>query len=396
MLRRLGRWSCSDGFCGAGNVLVGCRLAHSRHVEHLHGVEQTAREPHPEEATALAAKTDLLVAGVAVDEYARVMVENEASKLCEASPWAADKRAAEILRLAPVQAADGVPRKSQARDMAFAKLQLRILAAEEAVQAAKLHSEMPPDKQAIMLVLDGRAQVTDRTGADCAMEDGHGVAARRNAGSGPALCARATMGTCANSLWRRTRSTRFAASTEEPEPDRTVRSNTPCTGSLSKQGATRTWSAMSLSDWVRNNNEVSLVMRCAILDVVSWFPGVLQQLWMDVSVRCPHAERCSESASKPGVAAVAGEAEKTKRYGTAVRSLVFETFGRLGGEGTKLLRDLVATAAANGQCSPHAVGRWRTQLERVLLTAQADTYLRALGYRVAERPAAVPPLLPAE
>ena len=95
----------------------------------------------------------------------------------------------------------------------------------------------------------------------------------------------------------------------------------------------------------------------------SW---VLQQLWIDVSMRCPHAERYNESASKPWVSAVAGEAGKTKRYVTAVRALVFETYGRLG-EGTKLLRDLVTTAAANGHCSPHAVGRWRTQLERVLL-----------------------------
>ena len=125
-------------------------------------------------------------------------------------------------------------------------------------------------------------------------------------------------------------------------------------------------------------------------------PGVLQQIWIDVSVRCPHAERYNESASKPGVAAAAGEAEKTKRCGTAVRSLVFETCGRLGSEGTMLLSNLVTTAAANGQCSPHAVGRWRTQLERVLLSAQADTYLRALGSRVAERPAAEPPLLLAE
>ena len=31
-----------------------------------------------------------------------------------------------------------------------------------------------------------------------------------------------------------------------------------------------------------------------------WFPGVLQQLWIDVSVRCPHAERNTDSASKPG------------------------------------------------------------------------------------------------
>ena len=90
-----------------------------------------------------------------------------------------------------------------------------------------------------------------------------------------------------------------------------------------------------------------------------------------------------------------GETEKTKRYGTAVRPLVFETCGRLGGEGTKLLRDLVTTAA-NGQCSPRAVGRWRILLERVLLTAQADTYLRALGSRAAERPAAEHPLRLAE
>ena len=128
-----------------------------------------------------------------------------------------------------------------------------------------------------------------------------------------------------------------------------------------------------------------------------WSSGSLaSQLWIDVSVRCPHAERYNECASKPGVATVAGEAEKTKRNGMAVRALVFDTCGRLGGEGTKLLRDLVTTAAANGQCSPHAVGRWRTQLERVLLTAQAGTYLRALGSRVAQRPAAEPPLLLAE
>ena len=104
-----------------------------------------------------------------------------------------------------------------------------------------------------------------------------------------------------------------------------------------------------LYDWVENNGEAAPTMRCAISDVVSWIPGVLQQLWRDVSVRCPHAERHNESAPKPGVAAVAGEAEKTKRCSTSVRSLVFETYGSLGGEGTKLLRDLSATAATNGQ-----------------------------------------------
>ena len=43
-------------------------------------------EPHPEVATALAAKTDLLLSGVPVDEHVRETIENEASKLCEAEP----------------------------------------------------------------------------------------------------------------------------------------------------------------------------------------------------------------------------------------------------------------------------------------------------------------------
>ena len=88
------------------------------------------------------------------------------------------------------------------------------------------------------------------------------------------------------------------------------------------------------------------------------------------------------SASKPGVAAGSGERGKTKRCGVAVGTLVFETHGRLGGEGTKLLRELATTAAANVHCSLQAAVRLRTHLERLLLSAQADTYLRALGSRV--------------
>ena len=113
------------------------------------------REPHPEEATALAAKADLPATGVAVDEYARVVVENDAGKVYEGSPWPAGKRAAGIVLPAPVQAADSVPWKSLGRDMAFAKLQSSILSAAEAVQAAKLHSETLPEQQAIMLSAGG-------------------------------------------------------------------------------------------------------------------------------------------------------------------------------------------------------------------------------------------------
>ena len=133
-----------------------------------------------------------------------------------------------------------------------------------------------------------------------------------------------------------------------------------------------------LYGWVRKNNEAAPNMRCAILDVVSWFPCVLQQLWIDVSVRCPHAEHYNESASKRGVAAVAGEAEKTGRYGMAVRALVFERLMEdCAARAPSCCVNLVTTAAENGQCSPHAVGRWRTHLERVLLTAQANIFSSA-------------------
>ena len=89
---------CSVGFCGAHNVLAGRRLAQGRHAEHLRRAAQTALA-HPEANTALSAKADLLTA---VDEDCRVQFENDASKVCETSPWAADKQVAEVIRSALV------------------------------------------------------------------------------------------------------------------------------------------------------------------------------------------------------------------------------------------------------------------------------------------------------
>ena len=70
----------------------------------------------------------------------------DARLVYETSPWAADKEVAEVIRPAPVQVADNV-----ARDMAYAKLQSRILAAAEAAQAAKRHHALPPEQQAVVL-----------------------------------------------------------------------------------------------------------------------------------------------------------------------------------------------------------------------------------------------------
>ena len=85
-------------------------------------LNRPVHEPHPEVAVALAVRTDLLSSGVAFDERAKVAIENEASKLCEAGPWVMDMRVAESVRPAYVQILDRIPPKSLARDMASAKL----------------------------------------------------------------------------------------------------------------------------------------------------------------------------------------------------------------------------------------------------------------------------------
>ena len=228
------------------------------------------------------------------------------------------------------------------------------------------------------------------------MEDGNGAATRRNTRCRPraprVLCGKEMMETCVSNRWLSTLSTLSAANIGVPGQDRIAQSNAPCAGPSSRQGgyADVERHVPELYDWVRNDNDAAPKVRSAIFDVVSWFPGVpaaaLDRRQRAMPARRTLQLKCVETRDDSG----------SRGYGTAVRAFVFETYGRLGGEGTKQLRDLVTTAAANGQCSPHAVGRWRTQLERVVLTAHADTYLRALGPRAAERPAAEHPLRLAE
>ena len=141
-------------------------------------------EAHPEVAGALAAKTDLLLSGSLL-----MRIENEAGKLYEASPWAADKRATEIVGPAPVQTADRVPPESLARDMAFASSNRGYCRLRRRVQAAKLHSGHHAQRRRAWHwhKPDGHAQVTDRTATECAMEDGHGVTTWRHAGCRTAI-----------------------------------------------------------------------------------------------------------------------------------------------------------------------------------------------------------------
>ena len=92
--------------------------------------------------------------------------------------------------------------------------------------------------------------------------------------------------------------------------------------------------------------------RVARLDVVASWPGQTTAWWLDVSVRCPTAERYA--AEKPAAAdsSTKGEAEKALRYGQAVRPIVFESMGRLGFRSQRTLHEFASAAEQAG--SHHA------------------------------------------
>ena len=106
----------------------------------------------------------------------------------------------------------------------------------------------------------------------------------------PVLCARAPMAKRATNSWKWTRAILSAASTGE-RPHCTV---------LCAQGRLITQAGRNADMegyvpeeqyWAKTNLDEASVARCAVVGSVSSFPGVLQQLWMDASVRCPHAQR---------------------------------------------------------------------------------------------------------
>ena len=71
--------------------------------------------------------------GTAVDRRARVQIECQAKKAQEASPWNENKDVGDVVRPAPVQTGDRVPLESVAAEVAFSKLQSRILSVAETV-----------------------------------------------------------------------------------------------------------------------------------------------------------------------------------------------------------------------------------------------------------------------
>ena len=125
------------------------------------------------------------------------------------------------------------------------------------------------------------------------------------------------------------------------------------------------------------------VMRDAILDVVYHTPGAVVQRMIDVTVRCPHAQRYGNASGVVTVAAGAGEKDKQDRYGDQVMALAFKSYGRLGFKGVENLWTIAGDSAllSNGRRSfSWYYNHLRFLLERSLAYEIADNVLLSLGH----------------
>ena len=210
-------------------------------------------------------------------------------------------------------------------------------------------------------VLDGHAQVTDGTGTECAMQDGHGVTAWRYAGRWPALyvCAlrKGNDGDMCEQSLAAHPFHKFCCKYggARNRPHRAVQSTLRRLIEQVEGYADMERHVPELYDQAKNKDEAAPVMRCAILDVVSWFPGVQLD-------RRQRAMPACRTLQRKCVATMFGCRRK--------RNVMERPCARWS---SRHMEDWAARAPsccviswprrrANGQCSPHAVGRWRTQL----------------------------------
>ena len=107
---------------------------------------------------------------------------------------------------------------------------------------------------------------------------------------------------------------------------------------------------------------------------------------MDVTIRCPHAQRANTRGSVvPSIAADEGESDKLNRYGRSVLPLALETYGRLGHKSlhtvTFFANHVVPTTVAS--CfhrGSDLIAALRLDLERSLLWRIADVTLLSIWH----------------
>ena len=122
------------------------------------------------------------------------------------------------------------------------------------------------------------------------------------------------------------------------------------------------------------------------MDAVINTPGCFSNVPVDVTIRCPHAQRTTTRASETSSVA-AGEVEKDKhtRYGSSVLPLALETYCRMGRKSMQSVNQLAnQTVAASIGCKFHRgsdfIAMLRCELERTLLWNIADITLLSLGH----------------
>ena len=119
----------------------------------------------------------------------------------------------------------------------------------------------------------------------------------------------------------------------------------------------------------------------AIVDSVVTFPGSAQPLYVDVTIRCPHALRYGHAFDCPGGATSAAAKEKRERYGEDVLPIALETYGRMSEEGRRALECLAThagTSMGDAWLAPLLLLTWRAALERIVQFAVAGIDLLAL------------------
>ena len=129
----------------------------------------------------------------------------------------------------------------------------------------------------------------------------------------------------------------------------------------------------------------------AILDAVVITPGCSSSTPLDVTIRCPHAQRYNNEAATtmkasvtPSVAAREGENDKHARYGPSVLPVALETYGRMGRTSLQAVNQLAnqvvaASASSRFHCGSDFVAALRCELERALFWNIADITLLSLG-----------------
>ena len=121
----------------------------------------------------------------------------------------------------------------------------------------------------------------------------------------------------------------------------------------------------------------------AKMDAVLSWPASGSRILVDASVRSAASSRCQRmgAADKCGVAALAGDKEKTARYGQAVWPCIMEARGRLSQGGRAVLQRLVIDSRAYGRRQPGrelgmCARALRTSVEVAALRAVADSFAR--------------------